>query len=117
MNGLTRSMLTALAALLLWSPSVAAQTGSITGRVVDAQTGEGIPASQVYIATLDIGVLTQENGSYVIVNVPSGSQPVTVQRIGYAPVTKDIVVAERQTSVLDFRLTERQGQPGYPTAR
>jgi beta-lactamase regulating signal transducer with metallopeptidase domain len=89
-----------------YAPAVAAQTGSITGRVIDAQSSLTIPAAQVFIANLDIGMLSQENGTYILVNVPAGTHPVTVQKSGYRPVTVNVNVADGQTTALDFRITE-----------
>jgi TonB-linked SusC/RagA family outer membrane protein len=95
-----------LTALLVVPTAVAAQTGTIAGRVFDAQSGQTIPAAQVFIADLDIGVLTQQNGSYLLPNVPAGPRTVTVQRIGYAQMTQNVTVAAGQTVVLDFRIAE-----------
>lgn len=90
----------------LFAPAAAAQTGSITGRVIDAQSSQTIAAAQVFIATLDIGVLSQENGTYILPGVPAGTHPVTVQKSGYRPVTVNVTVADGQTAALDFRITE-----------
>jgi hypothetical protein len=53
------------------APGAQAQTGTIAGRVLDAASGQPIPAAQVFISDLDIGVLSQQNGSYLLPNVPS----------------------------------------------
>ncbi len=95
------------AMVLLAAPGLAAQTGSIAGRVIDAQSGQTVPAAQVFIADLDIGVLTQQNGSYLLLNVPAGQRTVTVQRIGYGQVTQNVTVTVGQTAVLDFRISEQ----------
>jgi hypothetical protein len=123
MGGSTRafvvSRLGALAALLLFAPGVAAQTGSITGLVIDAQSRQTISEAQVFISALDIGVLTQQNGTYIIVNIPVGNRAITVQRSGYRAVTVNVRVADGQTTVLDFRLTEQALQlgPSVPPRR
>jgi TonB-linked SusC/RagA family outer membrane protein len=94
-------------ALLFAAPALyAQQTGTVAGRVLDAQTGNPIPAAQVFIADLDIGVLSQQNGSYLLSNVPAGPRTLTVQRIGYAQTTQNVTVAAGQTAVVDFRITE-----------
>lgn len=104
---LTRALWTVAAITLLAAPGgLAAQTGSVAGRVVDGGSGQPIPAAQVFIADLDIGVLTQQNGAYVLQNVPAGPRSVTVQRIGYRQVSQNVTVAAGQTAVLDFRITE-----------
>jgi hypothetical protein len=92
--------------LRLFAPRVDAQTGSITGRVIDAQSGQTIPAAQVFIPNLEIGMLSQENGSFILVNVPVGTRPVTVRKSGYRPVTVNVTVTDGQTTALDFRITE-----------
>jgi len=103
----TRQRLGVLAAaMLLVAPGLAAQTGSLAGRVTDTQNGQPISAAQVFIADLDIGVLTQQNGSYILLNVPAGARTVTVQRIGFRQVVQDVVVTAGETAVLDFRITE-----------
>ena len=103
---LTRALGTLAAVTLLAVPGLAAQTGSVAGRVVDGSSGQPIPAAQVFIADLDIGVLSQQNGSYILLNVPAGPRSVTVQRIGYRQVSQNVTVAAGQTAVLDFRITE-----------
>ena len=103
---LTRAFGTLAAMTLLAVPGLAAQTGSVAGRVVDGSSGQPIPAAQVFIADLDIGVLSQQNGSYILLNVPAGPRSVTVQRIGYRQVSQNVTVAAGQTAVLDFRITE-----------
>jgi beta-lactamase regulating signal transducer with metallopeptidase domain len=94
-------------ALRLFAPRVDAQTGSITGRVIDAQSGQTIPAAQVFIPNLEIGMLSQENGSFILVNVPVGTRPVTVRKSGYRLVTVNVTVTDGQTTALDFRITEQ----------
>ena len=94
------------AALLLLAPGVTAQTGSVAGRVVDAESGQTVPAAQVFISDLDIGVLTQQNGSYILLNVPVGQHTVTVQRIGYREAEQTANVTAGETVVLDFRISE-----------
>jgi TonB-linked SusC/RagA family outer membrane protein len=103
---LTRALGVAAAGVLLLAPGLVAQTGSIAGRVIDAQSGQTIPAAQVFIADLDLGVLSQQNGSYILLNVPAGQRSVTVQRIGYATLAQNVTVTAGQTAVLDFRVSE-----------
>jgi TonB-linked SusC/RagA family outer membrane protein len=92
--------------LLLLAPSASAQTGSVVGRVTDQQTGEPIAAAQVFVADLELGALTQQNGSYLLVNVPTGEHTVTVQLIGYSDASQVVTVTEGGTAVLDFRIAE-----------
>ncbi|MBM4185565.1 MAG: SusC/RagA family TonB-linked outer membrane protein [Gemmatimonadetes bacterium] len=84
-----------------------AQVGTVTGRVIDAQTGQPLTAAQVFIAELDIGVLSLQNGNYTLQNVPAGARLVRVQRIGYSEATQTAMVTAGQTVVLDFRISEQ----------
>ena len=78
---------------------------------------------QVFIAALDetgraggtgarFGVLSRENGTYILENVPVGTHAVTVQRIRYRPVTVNVTVAAGQTTAFDFRVTREQQGDG-----
>ena len=97
----------AIAVMLLFVASpLMAQTGSVAGRVTDAQSAQTIAAAQVFISDLDIGVLSQQNGSYILLNVPAGTHTVTVRRIGYRDASQDVTVAAGQTAVADFRISQ-----------
>ena len=75
-------LITALsAALLLIAPSLGAQ--QITGRVVNQANGQPLAAVQVFIAGSGIGALSQQNGRYLLLNVPAGTHTLTAERIGY----------------------------------
>jgi TonB-linked SusC/RagA family outer membrane protein len=83
-----------------------AQTGSIAGQVSSAQGGQPLAAAQVYISGLDIGVLTQANGRFVLINIPAGTHRVTAERIGYQVATAEVTVAAGTTVVRNFTLSE-----------
>src|SRR5690606_1234878 len=93
-------------ALLAGAPTVAAQTGTITGRVTDAQTVQPLASAQVSITELGIGALTQQNGRFILINVPAGTHTVTVQRIGYRDATQAVTVVAGESVNLDFAITE-----------
>ena len=83
-------------------PVEALQT--ITGLVVNAESSQPLPAVQVFIETLDLGVLSQGNGRYNIQNVPAGTHTLTVQRIGFREQTVQVTVGAGATVEVDFRL-------------
>jgi hypothetical protein len=70
------------------SPSGRAQ---VTGQLIDAQTGEGIVASVVYIEELDITEITDIDGTFQI-NVPIGLYTLEFQSIGYGNSDQNIRV-------------------------
>jgi len=96
-----------VAALLILTPNLGAQqSGTITGLVTAARTGLPLSATQVFIADLDIGVLSQQNGRYLILNVPTGTHTVTATRIGSRTVTQQATVGSGQSALLNFSLAE-----------
>lgn len=85
---LRRFALFALAA----SPVVAQETpstptGRIVGRVVDSETGRGIPDAGVQVVGTTLGTATAIDGQYSIGRVPSGTITIQVRRLGYQPKT------------------------------
>ena len=91
--------------VFLATGSLAGQ-GTLSGTVTSQQTGQGLASVQVFIGTLDLGVLTQANGQYTIENVPAGTHEVAAQRLGYQTTTIQVSVSGGQTTLADFTLQE-----------
>ena len=86
---------------------VAARVGTVSGEITDAQTGASVAAAQVYIASLDLlGALSQQNGRYLLKNVPPGTHTLTVARIGYRTTEVQITVGSGQTLDQNFSVAE-----------
>ena len=102
----TRALGALAASVLIAAPGLAAQGGTITGLVTNDQTGQPLEASQVFIAGLDIGGLSQQNGRYLLQNVPSGTHQLTVERIGFRSLTQQVTVGGGQTVVQNFAMAE-----------
>lgn len=95
----------AFVALLVGAAPVMAQdTGSIAG-LVRSDAGEPIPGAQVSVVGTNLGTLTQENGRYLIRQVPAGTHQVQVDLIGYGSATREVTVAAGQTVTLNIMLT------------
>ncbi|MBL0171530.1 MAG: TonB-dependent receptor [Gemmatimonadaceae bacterium] len=96
-----------LGALLatLSAQSLAAQaTGTVSGRVTDAENAQPIVAAQVSIDGTTLGRATGDDGRFVIAGVPAGTHTVVVRRIGYVRQTRSIVVTSGGTTTADFVL-------------
>ncbi|MDE0257082.1 MAG: carboxypeptidase-like regulatory domain-containing protein [Gammaproteobacteria bacterium] len=63
-------------------------------------------AVQVYIPTLQVGALAQENGRYLLVNVPAGTHVLRTERIGFRPVEQEVTVVAGQAVEANFILDE-----------
>ena len=91
---------------LVGAPGLSAQAGTVTGRVTDTGNGEPIVSAQIFIIDLNLGVLTQANGNYLLLNVPAGTHTLTVQRLGFREATATVQVAVGQTVVQNFVITQ-----------
>ena len=81
-----------------------AQTGTVTGAVRSAANGQPIPGAQVAIPELNIGILANNVGRYLLQNVPAGTHTVQVQYIGYTALTAEVTVTAGDATIQDFSL-------------
>lgn len=92
--------------VLLTASFTFAQTGKITGQVVDAESGEALPGVNVIVEETQLGAATDADGYYTILNVPPGNYSVTASFIGYAQTTvQDVNVNIDLTTTVNFELT------------
>jgi len=95
-----------IAAAQFWVVQAAsAQTGTVTGSVVDRSTRQPLANAQVFIPRLGRGLTTSANGRYLIPNVPVGTYEIEAQFIGYGTVRHTVEVVDGQTAVVDFELS------------
>ena len=97
-------VLTAAATLAAPTPTLAQQTGSVTGTVVAAHDQRPITAVQVTIAGTSLGTLTGADGRYLIVGVPVGELEVEARSLGYGRQTVTTTVTANQGVTVDFSL-------------
>ena len=102
-RGLLTSVMT-LAMLALASAPIEAQTGQITGTVVDAQSGAPLSEVQVYLVGQTLGALSRADGRFLILNVPAGSYDLRAERIGFGAETQTVQVTAGGTATSTFRL-------------
>lgn len=96
-----------LALVLLTLPGLltAGVTGKIAGKVTDADVKNALPGANVVIEGTMMGAATNQNGEFVIINVPPGNYTVRAQYIGYRPVTiKNVLVSVDLTTTVNFEL-------------
>ena len=86
-------MRVALTLAVLLSTAAHAQT-VVSGRVTDAQTGEGLAAATVQVAGTSRGTITNRAGDYELV-VPASGDSLAVRFVGYRPVTRAVPTSGR----------------------
>jgi len=84
--------------------AIEAQTGTVQGRVLDAGTGRGLPSAQVSIPETGLGGLTNNDGRFLLLNVPVGQQTVSVLLIGYEAQDQQVTVQAGQVATVEFRM-------------
>jgi TonB-dependent starch-binding outer membrane protein SusC len=85
-------------------PAAAQQTGTVTGIVTDAMTGQPLVGVQIQIAGTNLGGLTGTNGRYLLTRIPAGEQNVRAIIIGYAQATETVTVPAGGSATADFQL-------------
>jgi len=104
---------------LIFTTSIWAAGGKISGTVTDEKSGEPLPGVNVYISELSLGAATDLNGYYVILNVVPGNYTLKASYIGYATYSViNLGVSTGQTTIRDFRMSQEvlQGQEVVVTA-
>ncbi|MBI3502252.1 MAG: TonB-dependent receptor [Bacteroidetes bacterium] len=77
---------------------------SLSGKITDKKSGEGIPGAAIYIPELKSGAISKIDGSYKIDNLPATKVLVKVSMEGYAAITE--IVDLSITTTKDFSLEE-----------
>ncbi|RYE28545.1 MAG: carboxypeptidase-like regulatory domain-containing protein, partial [Sphingobacteriaceae bacterium] len=81
-----------LSAFLMLSAWAFAQTGSISGKVVDEKR-LSLPGASVTVEGTTLGATTDVDGNYRITGVKAGSVTVTAQFVGYSAIKKTVTVS------------------------
>ncbi|MGP8215481.1 MAG: TonB-dependent receptor [Bacteroidia bacterium] len=76
--------------LLMFTDITMAQ--SLSGTVTDSASHQTIPGVVVYLPQLKLGGTTDANGNYKITSVPGGTYEVEVKILGYAIITKQVII-------------------------
>ncbi len=115
-------MRTLLSVFLLWlcAGIVLAQTpgSTLTGRVLDAKTGEPLPFASVYINNTARGTTADSSGNYRLINVPPGNQELIGSLLGYQTRRQPLRLTDTRTRQIDLKLEPGQMLAGVTvTAR
>jgi len=100
-----RSLIPAIAVVLLCSAPLSAQdAGTITGRVVDSTSRQGLASVTMSVDGTTRRTVTRSDGSYTLSEVPAGSQRVTARRIGYGSASQTVTVRAGATATADLAM-------------
>lgn len=79
-------------------------TGSISGRIIDAETKAGIAGVKVSVIGSTITVLTDRNGEFQLGNISVGEQTISARLIGFSNSTQVITVIAGKSVTVNFSL-------------
>src|SRR3954464_11701398 len=86
----------------LSATSAGAGKASLSGKITDKITGEGIPGVTIYIPDLKTGGVTDINGAYKLDNLPQTKILVQISYIGYKTIVETIDLST--TTTKDFAM-------------
>ncbi len=102
----TALRLLALTAVALTATAAGAQTGKLSGRVLDAN-GEPLISASVLVVGTTYGAATDLDGVYNVLRIPPGTVDVRVSSIGYqTQVIEGVQIRSNTTTELDVTLQE-----------
>ena len=111
-----------LLAALSFSTRAQAQTGSVSGKVLDSK-GAGIPGATVLVEGTTLGSSSNVDGTFNIANVLAGPHALTISFVGYTSSRIPVTVVAGQNVSADATLGENTTQlaeavvVGYGTQR
>jgi len=108
-RGLAACLICAFAAFAaLASPQLVGRRGvgrfTVSGRVIDAASGQPLPLVNVFVAQSTIGAATDSSGRFFIRSVPEGTFELVASRIGYRAQSVPLRMPEDDGRVIDFAL-------------
>ncbi len=90
---------------LLASAELFAQ-GVLRGKVIDSQ-GLSLPGANLILEGSTMGTVTNQNGEFVMLNLPAGNINIEVTYLGYGSLVENVTIEDGKTVVLNFKLQER----------
>lgn len=102
-----KTLFTLLCVLLSFDYIYSQTTGSISGSVTDALTGEKLISASVQVLGTKIGTMTDIDGQFFIKNLKPGTYSLKISYVSYsALIIENIIVKAGSSSKVDIQLTQ-----------
>ncbi|MBN2356513.1 TonB-dependent receptor [candidate division KSB1 bacterium] len=106
-------LLVLICSLVIPALLFAADTGKLSGKVVDKETGDVLPGTNILLVGTSMGAMTDVNGNFLILNVPVGTYDIRASFVGYRTMTvENVRVSSGLTTAQNFELTSQALQAG-----
>ncbi len=93
--------------ILLSSSPLSAQTGALSGHVIDAETSEPVPWATVVAERFDHHRISDELGYFFFPTLPVGHYILQTLHVGYRDMRFEVSVVEDDTSHVDLKIGQR----------
>jgi outer membrane receptor protein involved in Fe transport len=80
--------------------------GTITGRVTDSKTGQGLARATLLMEGMARGATSNDSGAYRITDVAPGTYTLDVRFLGYVEAQRTVTVVDGQQVIVDVVLTQ-----------
>ncbi len=104
--GIRSTIFSGLIYLLLLTPCtlVSGQNIVLRGTVIDSTSQRGLRDAHVFIASSLIGTATDDDGQFILEDLPAGAHRIVVTMLGYEPATIDTLLRNSTNYELDLNL-------------
>jgi hypothetical protein len=92
--------------LAFFSSNLALAQNTVSGKIVDSDSGQPIVDANVYINNTTIGNATNKDGFFYITNVPAGKQELVISFVGYETVSYSFSSSQLPIKI-DFKLKQK----------
>lgn len=96
----------AIVIFLMFASTSAIAQYTIAGKVIDGKTQVAVEFATLFIPANELWAVTDENGAFVIQQVPQGKIEIVIQRLGFARQTYELTITTNITDLL-LKLDER----------
>jgi TonB-dependent starch-binding outer membrane protein SusC len=103
---ISRTLVAVALAMLLPTAAWAQERGSVTGTVTDRATQQPLSGVQVSVGGTQLGTITNQQGRFLIPNVPAGSRELRATLIGYGQGSQTVNVVAGETATITFTLSQ-----------
>jgi CarboxypepD_reg-like domain/TonB-dependent Receptor Plug Domain len=101
----TRSNLLGLCLLLVVGAPVLAVT--ISGKILDNETGESVPGASIQVVGTNRGAAANVEGLFSIPDLTQGTIELKITAVGYSPLIKTLVLTDSKDQHLTFKLASQ----------
>jgi len=87
--------------------------GNLEGSVINSETGAGIEGAHITFRPPTNSILTNQNGTFTLNNVPTGQYSITAEKSEYHTKSVNVQVRENQTTHATIPLQVRDAESSY----